>query len=379
MKSRPGSKILCIDASRCRSGGAVNHVINLIRYGDDSVSSFSEVHIWSYKRLLQRIPEKPWLIKHQSRWLESPLPFQLFWQAFILPMLLYVHKCSLLFSLDSSTLCRYKNHLVLNQDLLSFEKSIYKKMSFGYEKLRIIILRYVQLGVFDRSTAVIFLSNYSKSRIIGQCRTRINSVVISHGVDEDFDFGKKLDLDLSRKKEVNFIYISPIFEYKNHMTVINAIDSLRFLGYNYNLSLVGGGEGEYFNDLMRVVKALNSDKAWIKIFEFVSRSELLEHLKFHDIFIFASSCETFGITLLEGMLAGMPIVCSNQSSLPEILQDGGLYFDPHNVNELSIRLLEIVEDNDLRFKLAYQAHINATEFSWKKCSNETFKYASSLI
>ena len=45
------------------------------------------------------------------------------------------------------------------------------------------------------------------------------------------------------------------------------------------------------------------------------------------IFVFASSTETFGISLLEAMAVGMPIVCSDKSSLPEVLQNGGLYFD----------------------------------------------------
>ena len=54
-----------------------------------------------------------------------------------------------------------------------------------------------------------------------------------------------------------------------------------------------------------------------------------------DIFVFASNSETFGITLLEAMSQAVPIVCSNQSSLPEVLQDGGLYFDPSNYIDLS--------------------------------------------
>ena len=52
-------------------------------------------------------------------------------------------------------------------------------------------------------------------------------------------------------------------------------------------------------------------------------------------FVFASSSETFGITLLEGMAIGMPIVCSNKSSLPEIFNNSGLYFDPKNDLQLS--------------------------------------------
>ena len=69
-----------------------------------------------------------------------------------------------------------------------------------------------------------------------------------------------------------------------------------------------------------------------------------------DIFIFASSSETFGISLLEAMALGLPIVCSNKSSLPEILDDGGLYFDPNNHIELYNQINKLIKNKKLRKK-----------------------------
>ena len=84
-----------------------------------------------------------------------------------------------------------------------------------------------------------------------------------------------------------------------------------------------------------------------------------------DIFIFASSSETFGISLVEAMALGMPIVCSNKSSLPEILRDGGLYFDPSNDFELSNQINKFIKNKKLREKNLKKAFNLSLRYSWK--------------
>ena len=84
-----------------------------------------------------------------------------------------------------------------------------------------------------------------------------------------------------------------------------------------------------------------------------------------DIFIFASSSETFGISLLEAMALGLPIVCSNKSSLPEILDDGGLYFDPNNHIELYNQINKLIKNKKLRKKKSKKAMKLSLKFSWE--------------
>jgi len=70
-----------------------------------------------------------------------------------------------------------------------------------------------------------------------------------------------------------------------------------------------------------------------------------------DLFVFASSCETFGISLLEAMAVGLPIACSNKSSLPETLQDGGEYFDPEDDQSIASAVKRLILDPVSRKKL----------------------------
>jgi glycosyltransferase involved in cell wall biosynthesis len=106
----------------------------------------------------------------------------------------------------------------------------------------------------------------------------------------------------------------------------------------------------------------------------VPHEALLTHLNSADIFVFASGCEAFGITLLEAMAMGLPIASSNRSSIPETLQDGGLYFDPERPSEIASAIERIILDPALRANLSKRANELANRYSWERCSSETWGF-----
>jgi glycosyltransferase involved in cell wall biosynthesis len=154
---------------------------------------------------------------------------------------------------------------------------------------------------------------------------------------------------------------------------------LRQKGYDISLNLIGGGAGYYYQEILDYIKNNDSSKDWIILEDFLNKEQLVLRLKDSHIFIFASSCETFGITLLEGMSAEMPIICSNLSSLPEILSNGGLYFNPEDIFEISNSLEEIILNKKLRIDLYQTAKNISTNYNWEICSKETFSFIESYI
>ena len=56
-------------------------------------------------------------------------------------------------------------------------------------------------------------------------------------------------------------------------------------------------------------------------------------------------------TLIEGMCSGLPIVCSNRGPMPEVLKDGGLYFNPEDSNSIAGALEKIIRNKELRSEL----------------------------
>ncbi len=88
-------------------------------------------------------------------------------------------------------------------------------------------------------------------------------------------------------------------------------------------------------------------------------------------FVYLSLYEGFGLPLLEALASGIPTLTSNTSSMPEVVGDAALLVNPWNVEAIADKLNQLLVDNFLRDKLKYKGPIQAAQFSWQKCVNET--------
>ncbi len=89
-----------------------------------------------------------------------------------------------------------------------------------------------------------------------------------------------------------------------------------------------------------------------------------------DIYAYPSLYEGFGLTPLEAMACGLPVVASNRSSLPEVIGDGGLLVDPTPAR-LAAAMVSILTDEQMRQDLSQRALDQAKHFSWKRTADET--------
>lgn len=88
-------------------------------------------------------------------------------------------------------------------------------------------------------------------------------------------------------------------------------------------------------------------------------------------FVYPSLYEGFGLPPLEAMQCGTPVVTSNTSSLPEVVGDAGIMIDPMDEDALCQAILDIVDNESLRAKLASKGLQRSREFTWKKCAEQT--------
>ena len=90
----------------------------------------------------------------------------------------------------------------------------------------------------------------------------------------------------------------------------------------------------------------------------------------HDIFgaamalTFVPFFEGFGIPVVEAMSAGIPAICSNTTSIPEVGGNAVLYADPLKIDQITDAMLELHEDTDLRNNLVEKGFIQKNKFSW---------------
>jgi glycosyltransferase involved in cell wall biosynthesis len=88
-------------------------------------------------------------------------------------------------------------------------------------------------------------------------------------------------------------------------------------------------------------------------------------------FVFPSLYEGFGLDPLEAMSCGAPVVCSNRTSLPEVVGDAAITVDPENIQELVAAMRRVLTDPELQSDLRARSLQRAAQFSWQKAARET--------
>ncbi len=90
-----------------------------------------------------------------------------------------------------------------------------------------------------------------------------------------------------------------------------------------------------------------------------------------SLFVFPSLYEGFGLTPLEAMCSGAAVVCSNRTSLPEVVGDAALSVDPDDTQALVEAMSSVLTNSDLRADLRVRSLQRAQQFSWHKTATET--------
>ena len=363
-----------IDASRNRSGGAKAHIIGILNeIVRNKPKEIMTIHIWSYPELLNKLPDDFIIVKHAPQALGKSILHQLKWQYFNLPKEAKANNIDILLNTDAGTICRFLPAVTMSRDMLSYEKGEMKRFGLSLQRIRLILLRYVQNYSLRKSTAAIFLTKYASTIIQKSSGPIANVKVIPHGVSDNFRL-QIANKDWSTKKVIKCVYVSNVDFYKHQWNVALAIEQIRKEGYNVTIDFIGGGSGKAKQKFEDVLSRIKNKDNFIFQHEFVSHGQLPVYLEDKDIFIFASSCENMPNTLVEGMCTGLPIVCSNRGPMPEVLKNGGIYFDPENVKSIKGAIKEIILNSDKRKFVAENSKRLSCQYSWERCSRETFSY-----
>ncbi len=90
-----------------------------------------------------------------------------------------------------------------------------------------------------------------------------------------------------------------------------------------------------------------------------------------DLVVFPSLYEGFGLPILEAMACGVPVACSNTSSMPEVAGDAAMMFDPFDVDAMTDAMLTILSDPALGTSLRVRGLAQAARFTWQASAART--------
>lgn len=133
---------------------------------------------------------------------------------------------------------------------------------------------------------------------------------------------------------------------------------------------IGGGKGWENSEVFQMPSRLGiSDK--VKFLGYVADEDLSTLFARCEAFVLPSLTEGFGITILEAMLGGAPVVCSNTGSLPEVGGQAATYFDPTNTQDMAARIMERLDAPEPREQVVQKGLEQAAKFDWRKTAAKT--------
>ena len=244
---------------------------------------------------------------------------------------------------------------------------LYKVKNLGY---RIVI----NLAI-KRAKKVIAVSEFTKNDIVAKFKvTKEKIIVIYEGV------AKAFNLDNANDKKVIFrynieepylLYVGNAYPHKNLEGMIRIFSNIKKEIPNLKLVLVG--KEDYFYKRVKAY-ALNFNNGKDIVFPgFVSDKDLQIVYKFAQIYIFTSLYEGFGLSPLEAMSQGCPVISSDKSCLPEVLGASAQYINPKNEEAATKIIIKIFNNKELREELIKKGLRQAQKYSWNKCAQNTLE------
>lgn len=206
--------------------------------------------------------------------------------------------------------------------------------------------------------------------------TRISVVHNGFGFSHDSEVSRTVHSLPKAFSEPYLLYVGIRGRYKNFTSLIQAYGGSKFLINNCRLVCFGGGG--FTQDELSII-----DKVGL-------RSGRILHVEGDDwelarqyagalAFVYPSLYEGFGITPLEAMSYGCPVICSNGGSIPEIVGEAGYYFNPEDIMGMRNAIEQTVESSALRDELVVRGRQRLKLFSWERCARETYAVYEKLI
>ena len=379
----PKQIVVGIDASNIKRGGGITHLSNLLNSFRPEKYGIDKIILWGGEPILNKIDNNPWLDKINIPRVDTRFIFRLYWNFFKLKIEAEKYRCNLLFIPGGLFFTNFKPVVTMSRNMLPFEWRELRRFGLSKTTLRYLFLFIFQSLSFKRADGIIFLTNYAKEKILSLIHLKNEQYkVIPHGVNKLLFKSPRSQLPpklYSDKKPFKFIYISIINKYKHQKNVVCAIEMLRKRGIPITLDLIGPAFKPSLKQLIKKISNIDPNSNYLRYLGEKSYEELIRLYHKADGFIFASSCENMPNILLEAMASGLPIACSNKGPMPEILKEGGLYFNPENIDSITSSIYNLFESEKLRKEKSELAYKYSQEYTWEKCAEATFLYISKNV
>ena len=219
---------------------------------------------------------------------------------------------------------------------------------------------------------IVAISEATKSDLINHLRIPENKITTSYlGVDSVYE-------RLSRKSRKTFLpkynidpswrYILSVCTIEPRKNVIGMLNAFRILRENpafHDVRLVLSGNIGWRNEELKKFMDSYSDRDKIIFAGYVALEDMPSLYSHAEAFLFLSFYEGFGIPILEAMKSSCPVVCSNVSSMPEVIGDCGETVSPQSAEEAAAALARILDNSAYADSLRFAGYVRSKKFAWR--------------
>jgi glycosyltransferase involved in cell wall biosynthesis len=268
----------------------------------------------------------------------------------------------------------------------------YPKLIFSSWKSRFFWTLKVKLAVLS-SARIITLTQASKAEIIEYIGAPADKIDIA-GCAPGKQFQRTDDVERIRqaRERANLpvdapiiVYVGGLAPHKNLHGLLDGFErSLEQGGVgDVHLALIGDFKGAGFlsnyESLRARVESSNVLRERVRFCGYVSDDDLVALYSSAVAAAMPSYSEGFGLPAVEAMACGSPVLSSTLGSLPEVVGDAGIYFDPFNIDEIATAITRMVSDEAGHARLSAIALERAPQFTWDNAARLVLTHIESMV
>jgi glycosyltransferase involved in cell wall biosynthesis len=217
----------------------------------------------------------------------------------------------------------------------------------------------------NASQAIICISESTKKDLLERCsipEEQVSVIYLASEINIDLSYGSE-----PVPNQPYYLYVGGRASYKNFDRLLTAFAKVASAQADVKLCVVGSAFSELESKLLAELNLIDR----IERYDHVNDEHLAKLYRCSIALIYPSLYEGFGIPPLEAMSCGTVAVAANSSSLPEVVGDAGILFDPNSTIELADIMLSLLNNSSERDALIIKGYQRAKLFSWEKVVSQT--------
>jgi len=386
---------IAINATSAVAGGGVTYIKNLLT----GLSKINTAH--QYIVLTTVAGREMFYFLHpRFTFLSFKIPSQspllrLFWEQTFLTLLLRRLKVDVLFSpANVAPLFSGIPNVTMIQNIEPFGNNVSVRRGH-LSSIRLRLLKWLTILSIKKSRKVIFPSRNAYNVVEQSGISLKHAEVVYHGIDRKVFYPLKneetgsslpplrLPPELLQKKyglNKFILFVSNIQRYKNFLALLQAFALLKEkIDDRIQLVFAGGcHDAMYYQELLSLIAEQRLENRVIFLGEVP-----YDHLPYLyagcTLFVYPSTCESFGMTVVEAMSCGAPILASNREPMPEICGDAAKYFEPTDPTAIAKALFATMNDVTMLSTMRINSIKRSQLFPWENTASRVLEILEGVV